>query len=48
MNSRHTEPPANFTSIDDIINFYTRNLQHSDSKKKELDRKNKPEHSHRK
>jgi hypothetical protein len=45
MNIQHTEKPSNFTSIDDIINFYTHNLQHSDHQKKDLDKEDKSEHS---
>jgi hypothetical protein len=36
MNQQHADNTAKFTSIDDIINFYTQTLQHSDSPDKDL------------
>jgi hypothetical protein len=41
MNTQHAENIENFTSIDDIINFYTHTLNHHDSQKKDLDRNEK-------
>jgi hypothetical protein len=33
MNTEHTDHTENFTSIDDIIHFYTHTLNHNNQKK---------------
>jgi hypothetical protein len=46
MNTQPADNTSNFTSIDDIIKFYTGALQHSESQKNDLNRDDQTDSAH--